>query len=241
MCGRYVLYGPKSRWRAESIYFEGLDSFPDRYNVAPSQTMPVVRLVEGKPTVTPARWGLIPYWAKDSKIGYSTFNAMAETVAEKPAFREAYKKRRCLVPASGYYEWAKRPHGKQPYYFTSRDGSLLTFAGLWEKWKPKDGEPIVSYTIIVCAPNPLAAGVHDRMPVIIAEKDREHWLSEHRGPHHLRNRQNPARLLKPCPDELLHVFPVSTAVNTPKHDAPELIEPIGKIELSECPQSPSYD
>jgi putative SOS response-associated peptidase YedK len=151
MCGRYALYGPKSRSRYEQAYFKGLEQYPDRYNVAPTDVMPIVRLVDGEPNITPARWGLIPYWAKDIKIGFSTINARAETIAKKPAFREAYEKRRCLVPGSGYYEWAKHPNGKRPYYFTSRDGELLTFAGLWEKWKPKEGEPIISYTIIVCA------------------------------------------------------------------------------------------
>src|SRR5687767_3485704 len=110
MCGRYALYGPKSRSRYDA-YFDGLDQYPDRYYVAPTDVMPIVRLVDGEPRITPARWGLIPYWAKDVKIGFSTINARAETVAEKPAFREAYEKRRCLVPASGYYEWAKRPNG----------------------------------------------------------------------------------------------------------------------------------
>lgn len=182
--------------------------------------MPIVRMGKdsGRPELTTARWGLIPFWAKDAKIGYSTINARAETVATKPAFREAFKRRRCLVPASGYYEWQKRPDGqKQPHYFTSRDDSLLMFAGLWEYWKPKEGEPITSYTIIVCAPNPLCAAVHDRMPVIIDEKHWEHWLEGER---------DPGKLLKPAPDEALRVYQVSTAVNSPKNEGAELIAEI---------------
>ncbi len=215
MCGRYALYGPKSRSRYSRPYLDGLDAFEPRYNVAPSQIMPIVRLAEGEPRVAPARWGLVPYWSKDIRIGYKTINARAETLATKPAFRDAYRQRRCLVPASGYYEWQPRPSGKQPYYFTSHDGSLLAFAGLWDVWRPHDGEPVTSYTIIVCESNPLAADVHDRMPVIIDERDWERWLA---GP-------AVGDLLKPSPAASLACHPVSTRVNTPANDDSSLISP----------------
>ncbi len=215
MCGRYALFGPKSRSRDVRDYLGGLDAFEPRYNVAPSQMMPIVRLAEGEPTVVEARWGLVPHWAKDSKIGYKTINARSETLATKPAFRDAYRQRRCLVPASGYYEWQARAGGKQPYYFTSRDGALLAFAGLWERWRPQEGEPLISYTIVVCAPNPLASDIHDRMPVIVDEQDWERWLT---GP-------DPAGLLKPCLDEKLRCYRVSTRVNTPANDDPSLVCP----------------
>ncbi len=224
MCGRYAL-GPYHPARdIEREYFASLDEFPGRYNVAPTQEMPIVRMHEGKPELVSARWGLIPSWANDMKVGFSTINARAETVATKPAFRDAYKWRRCLVAATGYYEWQKRPDGKQPYYFTSRDGSLLVFAGLWESWKPKEGDPVLSYTIIVCEPNPLASAVHDRMPVIIPDKDWRRWLVEPDVRH----------LLKPCPEDTLESYPVSRAVNSSRNESPQLIEPV-----SSCLSTPA--
>ena len=132
MCGRYVLAKPRCRSAIEREYFQGLDRFPERYNVAPTQTMPIARLVDGKLEFTSARWGF-PFSASDEITTFRTINARAETVATKPIFRAAYESRRCLVPASGYYEWQTRSSGKQPYYFTSRDASLLAFAGLWEQ------------------------------------------------------------------------------------------------------------
>lgn len=215
MCGRYVLAKPRCRSAVEREYFGSLDKFPERYNVAPTQTMPIARLVDGKPQLTLARWGF-PFGSNDDTTTHRTINARAETVATKPIFRSAYESRRCLVPASGYYEWQTRTSGKQPYYFTTRDSSLLAFAGLWERAQP-DGDGLICYTIIVGEPNPLTQDVHDRVPIIVDPKDWNTWLTA----------SDPAALLKPCRDNLLQKYPVSPAVNSPNNDAPELIVPVG--------------
>ena len=146
MCGRYALYGPRKRSRAENAYFENLEQFPGSWNVAPGQTLPITRLSKDRaPEEVSARWGLVPYWSKDEKIGYRCINARAESVTTAPAFRGAYRtKRRCLVPSSGFYEWQKSPVGKTPYYITSADESLLAFAGLWDVWKRPDGERLTA-------------------------------------------------------------------------------------------------
>jgi putative SOS response-associated peptidase YedK len=215
MCGRYVLAKPRCRSAVEREYFGGLDKFPERYNVAPTQTMPIARLVDGKLQLTPARWGF-PFWSNDETITFRTINARAETVATKPIFRAAYASRRCLVPASGYYEWQTRSSGKQPYYFTTRDLSLLAFAGLWERAQP-DSDAQICYTIIVGEPNPFTQDVHDRMPIIVESKDWNTWMTA----------SDPGALLKPCRNDLLQKYPVSPAVNSPNNDAPELIIPVG--------------
>ena len=222
MCGRYALAPPRRISKADLEYLRGIELFEPVYNVAPSMTMPIVRMIGGQPKLTPAKWGLVPFWAKDPKIGYKLINARAETVAEKPSFKYAYKARRCLVPASGYFEWQQRPGGKQPYYFTSRDDSLLAFAGLWEYWKPEGGgEGLVTYAVIVCEPNALSADIHDRMPVVIDPKDWQAWLTA----------DDPSALLKPCPGELLRRHAVGSAVNRPENEGPQLIEPIDDPKL----------
>jgi putative SOS response-associated peptidase YedK len=170
------------------------------------------------------RWGLIPYWAKDPKIGYTTINAMAETVATKPAFREAFKSRRCLVPADGYYEWKKlNAKTRQPYRFCLADGGLMGFAGLWERWKdPASGETIQSFTIITGAPNPLGEPIHDRMPVILEPEDYGRWLGEEEA-----SADDLRSLLRPYPYEPMRVYPIGPAVGNVKNEGPELIAPIG--------------
>ncbi len=157
MCGRYALYDPRAFSRAERTYFEGLESFPPNYNAAPSELLPIARMVDGRIELTAARWGLTPHWAKDKKTGFKSINARAETCASSPVFRSAYRhKRRCLVPANGFYEWKKHPTGKQPYFITSADGSLLAFAGLWECRGLPGGEAPLTYTIITAEPNEIA-------------------------------------------------------------------------------------
>ena len=216
MCGRYALYGPRSRSRTEVDYFSSLDQFPGSWNVAPGQVLPVTRLRDGAIEQVTARWGLVPYFAKDEKSAYKCINARAETVATNGMFKWAYKsKRRCLVPACGFYEWQKHPSGKQPYYITSSDGSLLAFAGLWDTWKKPDGETLATFTILTTEPNELTARLHNRMPVILEPENYRAWLEA----------DDPRGLLQPCPVELLQCYPVSTRVNTPKNDAPDLIAP----------------
>ncbi len=217
MCGRYALYGPRSRSRTEADYFSNLEQIPGSWNVAPGQTLPITRISkDGAIEQVTARWGLIPYWAKDEKIAYKCINARSETAATSPAFRGAYKsRRRCLVPACGFYEWHKHPAGKQPYYITSTDESLLAFAGLWDVWKKPDGEALTTFAILTTEPNQLTRRIHDRMPVILEPEHYREWMVA----------EDPRELLRPCPDDMLQCFPVSTRVNTPRNNAPDLIAP----------------
>jgi putative SOS response-associated peptidase YedK len=221
MCGRFALATEK---HLLEILFE-LDLQPDfdfkpRYNIAPAQKVPVVRLdsKEGKRELTEMKWGLVPFWAKDISIGNRLINARAETVAEKPSFRDAFKKRRLLVPASGFYEWKKTAGRKTPYYISNADRRLLALAGLWERWD-KEGEPLETFTILTTAPNSLVAELHDRMPVIISQADYENWLQP--DPDFVELEQ----LFRPYPEEKLRVTAVSSLVNNPANECPELLQP----------------
>jgi putative SOS response-associated peptidase YedK len=218
MCGRYGAYytGSQlaSRWQLVAPI---LEEYQPRYNVAPTDEMPLVWESGGEWRVEPMRWGLVPFWAKDLKIGSSLINARAETVREKPAFRDALVKRRCLVPASGFYEWIRLADGKQPLHIRRRDGEPFAFAGLWEEWRGPEG-PVRSYTIITTAANQLMEPIHNRMPVILHEADERRWLDPRADPDAL------CALLRPCPDGDLEAFPVSRAVNRVGVDGPECLE-----------------
>ena len=219
MCGRYALYGPRSRARAEAEYFATLDQFPEKWNVAPTDMMPITRLRDGALEQVAARWGLIPYFSKDMKAAFKCINARAETIASSASFRGAYKmSRRCLVPASGFYEWEARPDGKQPFYFTSPEKSLLAFAGLWDTWKHPDGTVLLSFTIVTTAPNDFVKRFHDRMPVVLEESDYARWLSG----------EDPRDLLKACHNEALYNYPVSRQVNSVKNNDPSLVVPVSE-------------
>jgi len=222
MCGRftarltweqlYNLYQIKPGKRRQGE----LDLKP-RYNAAPTDVMPVVRLAsDGEREIALLKWGLIPYWAKDPKIAYRTINARAETVASAPAFRAAFRKRRCLIPANGFYEWKRLDGTKQPYLIEMRDGSPLAFAGLWERWD-RGEVPIETFTIITGEPNSLVADLHNRMPVILDPDDYDAWLSA-------ADTTIPQALLQPFPAQLLTAHPVSKRVNSPKNDDPSIIE-----------------
>ena len=166
------------------------------------------------------RWGLIPAWAPEPRTGYSTINARAETVAEKPTYRQAFRRRRCLIPADGFYEWQSIGKGKQPYGIAPADGAPFALAGLWERWE-RDGQVLESCTILVTQANALLAPLHDRMPVILDPADEARWLDPAlTDPAALRP------LLVPCPPERLRLWPVSSAVNDPRHEGPDLIAPV---------------
>lgn len=193
------------------------------YNVAPTDFQPIVRLDrDGQRELTVMRWGLVPYWAKNSKIGFSTINAKSETVTTSPTFREAMKRRRCLVPAEWFYEWQKIDgKAKQPYAISLRDDSLFAFAGLWERWRDKAKDQVIeTYTILTVDPNELLEPIHDRMPVILAPKDYQRWL-EPGEPTHL-----PTDLLRPYPAEEMKAWKVGSAVGNVRNNAPELLAPI---------------
>jgi putative SOS response-associated peptidase YedK len=224
MCGRSTY---KLTWEEiVALYRLTLEQPPVNtracYNVCPTTTIDTIVGSDGKRQLAPMRWGLVPFWwskpLKELKL--ATFNARAETVAEKPMFRGAFKSKRCLIPLSGYYEWEDTPGGKQPWYFTARDGSpALTVAGLWEEWRDKaNGETLKSCTMIITEPNEFVAEVHDRMPVLLSEQDFEPWLNGEAG----------VELLKPAANDLLQRWPVSRRVNSSRapDDDPTLIERI---------------
>jgi putative SOS response-associated peptidase YedK len=196
-----------------------------RFNVCPTTTIDTVVEHDGKRDLVPMRWGLVPsWWSKPLKeLKLATFNARAETVTTKPFFRSAFKRNRCLIPVSGYYEWQTTPDGKQPWYFTARDGSpALTIAGLWDEWKnPETGAPIKSCTMIITEPNGFVAEMHDRMPVLLTEKQFEPWLSGEAG----------TEYLTPAPNDYLQRCSVSKRVNSSRADDDDqtLIE---KIQLA---------
>lgn len=172
----------------------------------------------GKRKLEMLHWGLIPSWAKDPEVGNKMINARAETVAEKPSYRKAFKERRCLILADGFYEWQKTDSGKQPFYIRMEDESPFAFAGLWESWQ--NGREIRSCTIITTSPNEVAAQVHNRMPVILHPEDYEMWLDPD-----FDEREPLTTLLKPFPAEAMEAYPVSRKVNRPANNDPEVIEP----------------
>ena len=219
MCGRYNLITDA---QAFVDFFELRNSLaiPPRYNIAPSQNIPVVRRMDNHREAGLLHWGLIPHWAKDRKIAYKMINARAETVAEKPAFRSALRHRRCLIPATGFFEWQATQDGKQPYNITLRGGGLMAFAGLWESWTSHDGERIDSCTIIVTEANESLRPVHDRMPVILAPEHYAVWLDPA-----VQNPNQLQTLLRPCPSAFITAYPVSRVVGNPANDGPICVAP----------------
>lgn len=219
MCGRYSFEPGKNFDERFQIEHRQEPLLPG-YNVAPGATMPVV--VRNSPNrVEVMQWGLIPFWANDPKMRYKTINARAETVATTPAFREAFKRRRCLVPASGFYEWQNTARGKIPYFIHLNDTELFAFAGLYDVWKDDAGQELRTYTIITTTPNELLQPIHNRMPVILHPEDEARWIDP--------ATQDPASLhalLKPFPAELMAAHTVSRAVNTPANDSAELLMPV---------------
>lgn len=224
MCGRFALYSDPSTL-ARRFETETIPGMEPRYNIAPSQTIPIVREESGKRQFALVHWGLIPHWAKDIKIGYHTINARAETVNSKPAFRNAFKHRRCLVPADGWYEWQVIPGSKtkQPWFIALKDRQPLAFAGLWEQWKTPEGGELESCTIIVTDANSFTRQIHDRMPVILSPGDWDAWLESE-----AKDAEGLQSLLKPYPSEDIAAWPVSTKVNSPRNDSLECLDAVNK-------------
>ncbi len=218
MCGRFVRGGDSTDYK--EAFGVDFPVTPPSYNVAPTQSVLAVRLDRSEqPHGVSLRWGLVPSWADDSKIVNSLINARAETVATKPAYRAAFKKRRCLIVADGYYEWKASGKKKQPYLFRLKGGEPFAFAGLWEFWE-RDGEVIESCALITTDPNDLGREVHDRMPVLLGPEAREEWLDPAVDAGALRE------LLVPFPAERMEAWPVSPAVNSPRNNGPELTRPL---------------
>jgi putative SOS response-associated peptidase YedK len=228
MCGRYTLTG-----RIEQLLLHyglgeaGKDLLADylpRYNIAPTQLVPaILRAEDGSPALELLRWGLVPAWADDPAVGSRMINARGETVASRPSFRNAFARRRCLLPADGWYEWRKPAGGKvkQPYHIALSSGESFAFAGLWEEWRPKgEGEALRTCTIITTDATPAIRPIHERMPALLTEAGRDTWLNI-QAP-----RESLQDLLRPYPGEDLQAHPVSRLVNAPANDRPECVEPV---------------
>jgi putative SOS response-associated peptidase YedK len=221
MCGRFTLALDRAGLQQAFPQFEMPKEVAPRYNIAPTQPVPVVPNNAEK-RVDYFQWGLVPSWAKDPQIGNRMINARSETLAEKPSFRAAYKRRRCLILADGFYEWQKVPGRKSkiPTHIRMQSDAPFAFAGLWESWHSADGSHILSCTIITTTPNELLEPIHNRMPVILPPEAYDDWLDpEERQPAELQG------LLKPYPASEMRAYPVSTLVNKPQNDSPELIIP----------------
>ena len=230
VCGRYVQASSPEllaeRFGVDDVW---IDEHAPVYNVAPRAEMPAVRRREERKVLSSLRWGLVPSWAKDPKMGDRLINARAEDVADKPAFRTAFARRRCLVPADGFYEWQPRPgqKKKQPMFVHRRDGEPMAFAGLWEVWRDRnageDADWLRTFAIVTTRPNELLAPIHDRMPVILPESAWDTWLDPDAEWTALES------LLVPAPDDAIDVYPVGLLVNTADNDGPELVQ---RVEIA---------
>jgi len=222
MCGRYAIFGPVSRKNREALEFleQQLD-FAATYNAAPTQQLPVFRVSRRRGReLTPLHWGLVPYWAKSAAIGAKMINARADTLAGKPAFREAFGRRHCLVPMSGFYEWRKVGAGKVPYFVHLLNAEIFAAAGLYEFWPGKDGAAAIeSFTIITTEANELMRPLHDRMPVILHAADYEAWLEPGE-----QDKATLEALLAPYPAEEMRAYPVRPLVNSAQNDGPQLVQ-----------------
>jgi len=233
MCGRYVITSSPAAIRAMFGYLEQ-PNFPARYNVAPTQPIPIVRLHEGKRQYVLMRWGLIPAWVKDPKGFSLLINARGESVIDKPAFRNAMRRRRCLIPADGFYEWKDFGGRKQPYFIRLRgSGGPFAFAGLWETWTGPNGEELDTAAIVTTSANRSLSALHDRMPVILPPGAFDMWLDSA----HV-DATTAAALLVPARDDLLEAYAISTAVNRVANDSEALIAPLPRGDSGQEPPPP---
>ena len=227
MCGRFS-NNAKPDWYKREFKVGKLNPavFKSRYNIAPSQNIDAIIEPNKERVIQQLKWGLVPSWAKDAEIGNRMINARAETITEKPSFREAFRKRRCIIPASGFYEWQKKGSGsKQPFYFYLKEKDIFGFAGLWEEWLDKStGELLETCTIITTEANEVLQPVHHRMPVILKAESYDEWLDAS-----VKEEHRLERLLVPYPAEEMSSHAVSLSVNIPDVDSPELIKPINSL------------
>jgi putative SOS response-associated peptidase YedK len=227
MCGRFTNNAKPEQIKKEfNIGAKNPNLFQPRYNIAPSQMIDVVFEPETERILSQLKWGLVPSWSKDAEIGNRMINARAETIAEKPSFREAFKTRRCIIPASGFYEWQKKGTDvKQPFYFYLRDKEVFGFAGLWESWIDKTtGEELETCTIITTEANDVLKPVHERMPVILKAESYDEWLDAK-----VKDTDKLQELLKPYPSKEMDSHAVSRNVNIPNSDSAELIKPMNSL------------
>jgi putative SOS response-associated peptidase YedK len=231
MCGRYLITSSPEAFR-RLFRYEEQPNFPPRYNVAPTQPVPIVRLVDGKREFALVRWGLLPYWVKDPRTFTLLINARGESVNEKAAFRNAMKRRRCLFLADGFYEWTSAGGRKRPYVVRPKDGGPVAFAGLWESWMGPNGEEMETAAIVTTAANREIASLHDRMPVILPPEAFDLWLDCANVDH-----RTAEALIMPTRDGLLDAYEVSPAVNHVANDNPQLLEPFTAPPTSPPPPS----
>ncbi|MGB9368166.1 MAG: SOS response-associated peptidase [Xanthobacteraceae bacterium] len=231
MCGRYAITTAPEAIRQLFRYLEQ-PNFPPRYNVAPTQPVPIVRMTEGKRQFALVRWGLIPAWVKDPRAFSLVINARAESVLDKPAFKNAMKYRRCLFPADGFFEWERKGDRKQPYFVRLKGGGSLAFAGLWESWMGPNGEEQETAAIITTDASPSIAHIHDRMPVILAPDAFDFWLDPKV------DAEMAMAVIAPAKDEAIEHYEVSRAVNRHENDSAMLVEPLREPEaVEEAPAS----
>jgi len=228
MCGRYRL---SRRKQIVEEYFDSVSDEPDwtpRYNIAPTQPVPVIRQNPKEPVreLSLMRWGLIPSWAKDPSISARMINAKSETAGTKPAFRDALRFRRCLIPADGFYEWSRTAKGKQPYCFEIKDGELFAFAGLWDHWRDTSGKTVETCSILTTTPNALTSAVHDRIPVIPDPDSYDLWLDPG-----MKDAAVASDLLKPFDARLMRCYPVSTRLNHVANDDAECSRPVELAQI----------
>jgi putative SOS response-associated peptidase YedK len=218
MCGRYRLSRRKQILEEHFDSVSGMEDWSPRYNIAPTQSVPVIRQNPKEPVreLSLFRWGLVPSWAKDPSVAARMINARSETASTKPAFSEALKFRRCLVPADGFYEWRKTGKAKEPYCFEINDGQLFAFAGIWERWNDPSGKPLETCSILTTTPNAVTSAVHDRMPVILNPDNYDLWLDPG-----LKDAALVSDLLRPCDARLMRCYPVSSRVNSVINDDEE--------------------
>jgi putative SOS response-associated peptidase YedK len=230
MCGRYRLSRRKQIIEEHFDSVSGEEDWSARYNIAPTQPVPVIRQHPKEPVrqLPLMRWGLIPSWANDSSVSASMINARSETVATKPAFRDALKSRRCLIPADGFYEWSRTGKTKQPYCFEINEGELLAFAGLWDRWKDPSGQWVNSCSILTTTPNAVTAPVHDRMPVILDQDSYDIWLDPG-----MTNGAAASELLKPYDARLMRCYPVSTRINYVANDDEACSTPVEPAQIQD--------
>jgi putative SOS response-associated peptidase YedK len=221
MCGRFARIYFRGKLKEKYKLKKGellVDRLEDRYNIAPQQPIATVRAAEGENELVMLKWGLIPSWSKDAKIAYQLTNARGETVADKPSFRSAFKARRCIIPASGFFEWKREGKQKQPFYIHSRDDGIFSFAGLWETWQDPEGEVIETCAVITTGANELMRTIHDRMPVILDWQAESVWLDAKAPVEDLRS------LLVPFVSEKMDAYPVDPYVNDARNQGPKCIE-----------------
>jgi len=217
MCGRFAFYGNGS-FGYESLHLPEPPLF-ENYNITPSQDLLAILTSPetGKPEYAMLHWGLVPFWSKSAKTKFPLINARSEGIEAKPSFRDPFKHRRCIIPASGFYEWQKVEKYKQPYFIRPDDGRYFAMAGLWDHWQGENGEVINSCAIITTTANTLMQDIHDRMPVILGKDNVKAWLDPT-----VRQRDLLA-MLEPCPDSLIEIYPVSNKVNSPRNNGPECV------------------